>query len=148
MIPIQNTKTLIMVPPELKDNGDYTTNNYVDTLGWDHLRVLWIVGTLDTTIGSTAEGSAPKVEECDTTDGTYTDITGAALADSIAATEDDKIFCVDVDLHGCKRYLEVDPPHCGDGTTGACLCIIGILSRGETAPNTAAEAGFVEHIKA
>ena len=148
MIPIQNTKTLLMVPPELKDNGDFTTNNYVDTLGWDHLRVIFITGFTDITIGSTAEGTAPLIEECDTTDGTYTDITSAALADSIAATEDNSLFCIDVDLHGCKRYVEVQKPHSGDGDTGAYLCIIGILSRGETAPNTAAEAGFTEWIKA
>lgn len=147
MIPIQNVKCGILTPPQLKDNGAFAGNTYIDTLGYDNLRVLFIVGTLDETIGSGTGGTAAlQVQECDTTDGSYTDITGAATADAIAATEDDSLFAIDINLHGCKRYVNVEAPTSADGTTGGNLAVIGILSRGETAPNTATEAGLAEWI--
>jgi len=149
MIDIQNTKTAILLPPQLKDDGDFAGNVYVDTRGFNHARFLFIVGTVDEAIGSTAEGTAPKIEECDTTDGTYTDVTGAALADAIGATEDDSLFAIDVDLtKSHKRYMEVNAPHAGNGTTGCNLAIIAILSRPEIGPVNAADQGLTEHIKA
>ena len=149
MIPIQETKTQILLPPQLKDDGDAVGNTYIDTAGWNHLRVLFLVGTLDAAIGSTAEGTAPKLEECDTTDGSYTDVTDAALADAIADDEDDSLFGIDVDLlKSHKRYIEVNAPHVGNGTTGANLAIIGILSRPNIGPSSAAGQGLAELITA
>jgi len=151
MIDIEKTKVGILLPPQIKDNGNYASNTYIDTKGYSHLRVMFITGIVDATIGSTAEGTAPKLEECDTTGGTYADISDAALADSIAATEDSKVFAIDVDLTaGRKRYIQVNVPHSGDGTTGSNLAIIGILSR----PNyddhdgLATDAGLQELISA
>lgn len=152
VLEVQNSKSTLMLPPQLKNDGDFVGNLYIDTAGYEGglLRVKFLVGTVDAAIGSTAETAAPKLEECDTTDGTYTDITGAALADAIEATEDDKIFCIDVDLDKIhKRYIEVDPPHAGAGTTGCNLCIIGELYGPSGAgPDAAAEQGFAEHITA
>ena len=151
MIEVQNMKIGILTPPQIKNNGDFDTNTYIDTQGWNHLRVLFITGviTASSPIGSTAETTAPLVEECDTTDGSYTDVTDAALADAIADTEDGLLFAIDIDLTKThKRYMEVQAPHSGDGTPGAALAIIGILSRPEKGPGTAAEQGLTEHIKA
>jgi len=150
MIDIQNTKTCILLPPELKNNGDFAGNTYLDTAGWGHLRVEFITGTGDTTVGSTAEGTAPLVEQCDTTDGSYTAVTDAALADSISALEDDKLFAIDIDItKSHKRYMRVQAPHAGAGTTGNNLAIIGILSKpiGQ-GPGSAADQGLTEHIVA
>jgi len=152
MIPeVQNQFVKLLTPPQLKDNGDAAGNSYIDTCQngtrWGHLRVLIITGTIDAALGSTAEGTAPLIQECDTTDGTYSAVTGAALADAIAATEDDSIFGIDVDLRQAhKQYMQVQVPHAGDGTTGVNLCIIGILSKPEVAPVTAAARGLAEHI--
>ena len=152
----QNEYMKILMPWQLVDNGDFADNTYIDTIQngvrWDRLRVEFHVGTLDAAIGSTAEGTAPYLEECDTTDGTYTAVTGkdgaaAALADAIGATEDDSIFAIEVDLRDAhKRYMEVNVPHIGDGTTGGNLCIIGRLFGGGVAPTTAALRGLAEHI--
>jgi len=92
MIPVQNMKFVTLLQPETKNNGDFTNNTYADTQGWNHLRVLFITGviTASAPIGSTAEGTAPLVEECDTVGGSYTAVTGAALADAIADDEDNK----------------------------------------------------------
>ncbi len=151
MIEVQNTKIVILLQPETKNNGDFTNPTYVDTQGWNHLRILFITGviTASAPIGSTAEGTAPLVEECDTTGGSYTDVSGAALADAIADTEDNKLFAIDIDLtKSHKRYMQVQAPHVGDGTPGASLAIIGILSRPDVGPKDAAGQGLIEHIAA
>jgi len=149
MIEVQNQKTVILTPPQLKDAGALTGNTYVDTAGWSHLRVLFVIGTLDIGLGSTAAGTAPKIEECDTTDGSYTDVADAALADAIAADEDDKLFAIDVDLaKSHKRYMRVNAPTAGDGTNGVNAAIIGILSRPDIGPSSAAEQGLEELVTA
>jgi len=154
MIDVQNMKMAILTPPQLKDDGDFAGNTYVDTQGWNHLRVLFIVGTTDVAagdaIGSTAEGTAPLVEECDTTGGAYTAVASAALADSIQHDEDDKLFAIDVDLtKSHKRYMQVQAPHSAAGAVnGSNLAILAMLSRPERGPGNAAEQGLTEHIKA
>jgi len=151
MIEVQNMKIGILTPPQIKNNGDFDTNTYIDTQGWNHLRILFITGVITAAapIGSTAETTAPLVEECDTTGGAYTAVTGAALADAIADTEDGLLFAIDIDLaKSHKRYMQVQAPHSGDGAPGAALAIIGILSRPERGPGNAAEQGLTEHIKA
>lgn len=144
----QKTKKVLLLPPQLIDNDDFASNTYVDTMGWGYAEFLLIPGVVDAAIGSTAEGTAPLIEECDTTDGTYTDVTSAALADAIGATEDSLLFQIDVDLSKShKRYMEVQVPHAGDGTTGCNMAIICILSKPEgNAPITAAQRGLTEHI--
>ncbi len=145
MIDAQVQKVVTMLPPQLKDDGDFANNTYVDTSGFAHLRVLFIVGTTDAAIGSTAEGTAPKLEECDTTNGTYSAITGAALAAAIADDQSDTRRAIDLDLNRThKRYVQVTTPHAGNGTTGANLCILGMLSDGQSAPENAADMGLAE----
>lgn len=151
MIEIQNMKIVILTPPQVKNNGDFASNTYLDTQGYSHVRFLFITGviTASSPIGSTAEGTAPLIEECDTTGGTYTDVSGAALADAIADDEDSKLFAIDVDLtKSHKRYMQVQAPHSGDGTPGAALAIIGILSRPDIGPANAAGMGLEELIAA
>lgn len=150
MIPIQNTKSVLLTPPQLKDNGDLAGNTYVDVAGWGHVRFLFIIGTLDIALGSTAEGNALKIEECDATGGSYADVSGAALADAIAADEDDKLFAIDVDLaKSHKRYMRVNAPHAGDGIAGVNAAIIAILSKPSgNGPANAAGQGLEELITA
>jgi len=145
MIDVQAQKSVVMLSPQLANDGDFAGNAYVDTAGWGHLRVLLMTGEMDAAVGSTA----PKVEQCDTAGGSYTDVDGAALADAIGATEDDSFFAIDVDLRrDHKRYMQVNAPHAGAGTTGANLAIIGILSDPHIAPSDAAGQGLAEHVVA
>jgi len=149
MIEIQDMKFVNMLYPQLKDDGDFADNNYVDTSGWNHLRVLIQIGNLDIALGSTAEGTAPYVEECDTAAGSYTKVTGAELADAIAADEDGKLFAIDIDLRKThKRYMRLNAPHAGDGATGVNAAAIGILSKAEIGPKNAAGMGLAELITA
>ncbi len=147
MNPIENTKIVTMLPPQLKDNGAFAGNTYVDTSRFSDLRVMFIVGTLDAIIGSTDTSTAPFIEECDTTDGSYTAVTDAALSAVIGATDDNKNFSIAVDLRKAhKRFMRVNAPTAGDGTTGCNLCVVGELSSGQKAPESDAEAGFSERI--
>ena len=120
----EQVKYKILVPPQLKDNGAPSGLTYVDTKGYSHLRVLIEIGTTD--IATTA---APALYHCDTSGGTYAAITSAELADAIAATEDDKVFALDVDLTrgDIKRYVKCLVT-AGNGTTGTNLAVLGVLS--------------------
>lgn len=149
----QNTKKVLLLPPQLKDDGDFAGNTYVDTKGWGYAEFILAVGTTDVAagaaIGSTAEGTAPLIEECDESGGSYTALTGAALADSIAYDEDDSLFQIDVDLVNVshKRFMRVQAPHSAAGAVnGSNLCIICILSKPEIGPVDATGRGLAEHI--
>lgn len=147
MKPIQNTKRVVVLPPEGKDNTDFSAVTAVDISGWGHVRFEFLTGSLAAAIGSVAEGNALKIEECDTSGGTYSDVTGAALADAIADTEDNKAFAVDIDLQNGahKRYMRPATPHVGDGSaTLSYLTIIATLSKPEIGPVNAAEQGLDE----
>jgi hypothetical protein len=149
MIPVQEMKFVNMLYPQLKNDGNLDDNNYVDTKSWAHLRVLIQIGNTDAALGSTAEGNAVKVEECDQSGGTYSDVTDAALADAIANDEDGCLFAIDINLAKThKRYMRLNAPHAGAGSTGVCAAAIGILSRPAIGPKSAADAGLTEHITA
>ncbi len=145
-----NCKYALLLPPQLKDDGDFAGNTYVDVAGWGCAEFIFLVGTVDIAIGSTAEGTAPKIEECDTTGGTYTDVTGAALADAIADDEDDSLFRIKVDLaKSHKRYMQVTAPHAGDGTNGANAAVLCRLSKPiGNGPVSATQRGLAEDIAA
>lgn len=142
MIPIEQTKTVILVPPQLKDNGAPSGLTYVDTKGWAHLRVLIAVGTTDV-----ATSAAPLLQEDDVYNGSYANITSAALSAAIGAADDDKLYAIDVDLtKGRKRYIKCLIT-AGDGTTGTNLCVLGILSRKKTEDHDGlATAGNLEEL--
>jgi len=136
--------------PTPKDNGDFAGNTYVDTQGLGAVLFLMSTGDLAAAIGSTAETTAPLIEECDETGGTYTAVSGAALADAIADTEDNKLFGIFVDLtKNHKRYMRVQAPHAGDGSgTDSLLGIIAIGFPKDESPRNAAGMGLTELIEA
>lgn len=138
-----------LLPPQLKDDGDFAGNTYFDTQGLWAVLVLIHVGTTDIGMGSTAEGNAVKLEECDTSGGSYTDITNAALADAIADDEDNKLFGIYVDLTKThKRYLRINAPYAGDGTNGVNASAIAIGFPLDESPRSAAGMGLEELIEA
>ena len=144
MIPVELEKYVLLVPPQLKDNGAPAGLTYADTKGWGHIRVLVAVGTTD--IATTA---APLLQSCDTSGGSYANITSAALADAIADDEDGLLFAIDVDLTrgDVGRYVKMLNT-AGDGTTGTNLAVLGILSRPMSGSNAglAADSGLTELI--
>ena len=148
----QNNKSVMLLPPQLKDDGDFANNTYLDTLGWSYAEFLIAVGATDVVagdaIGSTAEGNALKIEECDTVGGSYTDVTDAVLADAIQYDDDSSFFRIDVALtKSHKRYMRVNAPHSAAGAAnGSNLCITGRLSGSSFGPINATERGLAEHV--
>ena len=130
MIPIANTKIVVITAPELKDDGSPTIA-YADTAGWSHARFLFVVGATD--IATTA---APTITESNVAGSGYVAITSpttAATSAAITADDDGKAYAIDVDLtRGArKRYLK--PTFvCGNGSTGTNICIVCILTRADS----------------
>ena len=146
---LKHIKVGQLLPPQLADDGDFAGNTYFDTQGLSGVLVLMNIGTIDAAIGSTAEGTAVTLEECDTTDGSYTEISSAVLSAAIPATDDNKLFGIHVDLSKShKRYLEIKAPHAGNGTTGANMGAVAIGFPADVMPNSAGEMGLEELIQA
>jgi hypothetical protein len=144
---LQQEKITLMLPPELKHNTTFTAQTPLDLAGAGEAKVEMLVGVTDVAVGTTNASTPPILEECDTTGGTYTEITGAALAAVIAATDDNKVFAINVpNLGGRKRYVRVKAPTAGSATTGANLCIRGVITKLDQGPVTAAERGYAAHI--
>ena len=144
---VQQLKFTQCLAPTPKDNGDFAGNTYVDTRGLKELAFLIETGDLAAAIGSTAEGNAVKVEECDTSGGSYTDVTSAALANAIADTEDNKLFYIIVDLKKShKRFMRVNAPHAGDGSGTDSLLSVVAIGVPDSMPVNAAGAGLQELI--
>jgi hypothetical protein len=149
MIGVQKTKRVILLRPQLKNNGAFENNTYVDCAGWGHLRVEFIIGDTDAAVGSGDASTPPKLEECDTTGGSYTDISGAALSAVLAANDDNKVKAIDVALTKThKRFVKVNAPTADTGSTGCNLCIIATLSRPNIGPKDADGQGLAELITA
>ena len=137
---IQGDEYAVLVPPQLIDNGAPAGITYTDMKDAYHATFILTLGTTD--VATTA---APKVQECDTTDGTYNDVTGAALADAPAAGEDDTNFVINVDLRKLpspKRYMKLLLT-AGNGTTGTNMSVICIKKKNKGAEN-ATDAGVTE----
>jgi hypothetical protein len=133
-----------MVPPEaIKDNGSFTSAA-LDTKGADYAEILAILGATD------IEMSTLKVQECATSGGSYSDVTGLVFGTSTntggstsevpAATDDDTIYKFEIDVRYTERYLKIVATY-GDGTVGGFFTAVAILSRLGESPKTAALAG-------
>jgi len=139
----------LLTYPQLKDNGALANNTYIDTQGLSALLILIQIGAIDIGFGSTAASTPPLVEECDTTGGGYTAVTGAALSACPGANDDGKMYGIYVDLSKThKRYMQVQAPTAADGTAGVAAAIVAIGFPSDVMPRSAAEMGLAELISA
>lgn len=149
MISGQNSKYVIVTSPAaIVDAGSFTTNS-IDTAGYDYLQVIVTVGALDIAM------TALKLQTSDT-DGSYGDLTGAVFGTSTnidgstsalpSATDDNKLFVIEVDLRGKKRYFDLVATM-GDGSVGGFVAAVAVLSKGEISPLTAAASGCDEILR-
>jgi len=142
--PLEHVKYVAITPPAaLIDNASATTAE-IDTQGWDYLTIVAHLGATDIAM------TALKVTESDTTGSGHADVTGLVYGTSTdidgstsalpTATDDNGFFVFNIDLRARKRFIDVTAT-VGDGTSGAYLTIIGILSRGDTAPTSVSGMG-------
>jgi hypothetical protein len=141
---LQNKVVGITPPAALIDNAAVTTAA-VDTLGYTVAEIYVYIGATDIAL------TALKLQECDTSGGTYTDIDGTvygtdtdisgAVSTLPSATDDNKIFKFEVDLLGRKRFLDLNAT-VGDGTTGAYVTAWAVLSAPSEMALTASDRGY------
>ena len=132
-----DAKAGLVASPQLKDNGAATVA-YVDTLGYAHATFLLLLGAIDIECDA-------KLTESDVSGSGYADITDAAIT-QLDGDDDDKMVAIEVSLTGRKRYLK-PVITVGDGSAGAYLAAVVILTRGEQSPANAAAAGLAELVK-
>lgn len=139
-IGLETSKVLNVTPPAaIVDNAAFTTAA-VDTKGYRRCTFLVVLGALDIAL------AAFKLRESDD-DGSadaYADVDGADFSvDGVlpAATKDNKIYAIRVDLRGRERYLDLTLTG-GDGTLGTYATVIAILENPEIIPTTAAGRGL------
>lgn len=144
---LKRAKWQLITPPSLKDKAAFDVG-YIDTQGLSAVAFILATGDMDIAVGSGNATTAPKIVECDTTSGTYTDVTGAALGAAIADDQDNTLRGIFVDLTKThKRYMTVSAPTAGDGTTGVNLAIIAAGFPSEQFPASATEAGLSELVE-
>lgn len=133
----------ILPPAAIKDNAAFTfkgsngtDSNYVDTAGFKWARFRLFLGATDI-----AFAVAPKISEATAIDGTgAADITGAALT-APGASDDNKVYIIDVPLEGRQRFLQMVAT-AGDGTAGTYAAAHVELFGYENDPQTYAGYGL------
>jgi len=144
MIHMQDVKVLQSVPPAaIVDDASYAFAE-IDTIDFDYATILISLGATDIAM------TALKVQESDVSATGLVDVTGLIFGtsngiDGVASTlpsagDDNTVFIFDIDLRNRKRFLDVVAT-IGDGTAGAFLSALTILSRASNVVNTAAERG-------
>ena len=154
MFPVASKQFVVYQPQAIVNNAALTCN-VIDTLGYRRCRISFYLGATDIAL------SALKVQEADAKSSSTAltsgaDITGAVYGTSTndagstsslpSATDDNKIFTVEIDLRGRKRYL-LPAATVGSGSTGAFLCIVAELFDGENVPTTATQKGLAQNLR-
>src|SRR5438445_2550024 len=139
----QQIKVVSVTPPAAIVNNAAFVTATVDTMGWDEIQWVIILGALDIAI------AAMKLQESDASNMSgAVDVSGADFSVSPAtlpsATDDNNLFGIFAKCGGSrKRYQDLSLTG-GNGATGSFATVIAILSKGETVPSTAAGRGFTQ----
>jgi len=140
----------VIAPAAIKDDGAYTTVE-IDTLGFDYAEVIFHIGATDIAIATLA------MQQSSTSGNGFADITGLIVGTSAdidgtttvlpSATDDNTLVIFQIDLRDKERYLDLSAT-AGDGTAGTFASAICRLSRAAIQPNTVAEFGGGDVLRA
>jgi len=139
-----NQKAVTIVHSEaIVDNAAFTTVE-VDTIGFNHAKVVIFVGTTDV-VFTTLKMTSSNVAGSGHADITGADFDGSTDIDGNtstlpSATDDNKFFIVDLDLRGIDRYLDLSAT-AGNGAAGTWMNATCILSEPDEGLITAADMG-------
>lgn len=147
MIDIQNMKLVNIIPPAaILDDASATVLNYIDTIGYDYLTMVFQLGATD------IAAVAAYLTECATSGGSYTAITGAAFSGTTGegrlptATDDNGLFVIYWYLGGAGLRYVKPVFTAGNGSSGTFVSGIAILSNGEQPPFDATTRGLTGQI--
>jgi hypothetical protein len=143
---MQNTlsqKIVLLTPPAALVNNGAVTVASVDTLGYDFVDLIVILGATDIAL------TTMKVTQSDD-DSSYGDLAnslyGAGSAPALpTATDDNHMFAWHLRKAGKKRYFKPSIV-VGNGSTGAFVTVVAILSRAAEMPNTATKRGLTAEV--
>ena len=126
----------VIRPSTIVDNASFTTTE-IDTLGFGYATFVFSFGTADIAM------VALKLQESDTSGSGMADIPGTIVGTSASiqgtsttlpsATDDGKIWILQADLRGRKRYLDLLAT-AGDGSAGTYASCVCILTKAQQAP--------------
>ena len=136
-IEIQRMKTVLAIAPQ--SLGSATAAEIeVDARGWHNAKFIIQIGAA----AASANISVAKVQSAPTTGGSQTDITGASIpAATIDGDSDNTIHTIEVDLtdRSIGQFLSMVFT---SSTANVVECsVLCVLSRGNSSPTTATEAG-------
>ena len=152
---MQEVKILNAIPPGVKKDNAAFVANVVDTKDWERATFIFTLGDSDIAM------AALKVQEADAASDATTltsgaDVTGAIFGTSTntagstsglpSATDDNKVYTVEMDLRGRKQYLQLQAT-AGDGSTGTYGSAICILSRGKIISATVTDRGIAQTLR-
>ena len=132
-VQLQDCKVECVIPPQTITIADAaTTYGYIDTLGWDHLKLILVAA-----IEASSSNMCDKLSISEGTNSTAaTAITallgGTAFTIPLYDTDEGATVVFDIDLRKRERYLRVNHSSGADST----CAVIGILSRGKVMPGT------------
>jgi hypothetical protein len=132
MIEAQACKYAVAIAPAAIIDNTSATVTAVDARGYSYVELPVQIGATDIAV------TVLKLTECDTSGGTYTDITGATFsagtsADGVAlalpaSTDDNQVHAFQVNMVGRKPFLKLVCTF-GDGTVGGFVACTARLSR-------------------
>lgn len=131
MIASQMATYAAAIPPAaILDNASATASE-IDCAGANYAEVIVALGATDIAM------TALKLQEGDTSGGSFTDITGASWDGGLntqgtalelpSATDDNQVCVFQVNLDGRKRFLKLVATF-DDGTAGGFVCAVARLS--------------------
>lgn len=123
-------KTVQSIKPQNQDGDGAVNGNGVDRVGFEGCVAAFNAGAH--TGSPTAVAITCKLQECDTIDGTYTDITGA----SVTIDDQNQHKELNVDLQGCERYIRAQMAVAFTGGTSPTIDIAAdiVLGNPKTLP--------------
>lgn len=139
---LQNVKWQNITPAAaIVDNAAVTTAT-IDTKGFTKLLIIVALGALDIAV------AAMKLQHSVNSNmSSPSDISGADFSVSPltlpAATDDNKLYGIFVDLRGKRRYLDLSLT-AGDGAAGTYVSVLAGLYGAAEHPNSATERGFAQ----
>jgi hypothetical protein len=139
---LQKVKTVwITKPAAIVDNAAFTTDIF-DTKGFKKARVVVGLGALDIAIAAMKLRHGNDSGLSDGADLSGADFSVAPLT-LPAATDDNKLYAIHLDLRGKKRYFDLSLTG-GDGATGTFAVAWVDLYDAYESPNSATERGFAQ----
>lgn len=125
-------KTVRALSPQSDSGGSAVNGAAIDRMGYDSLVATVITGAIS---GSpTTTSMAVKVQHCDTSGGTYADVTDATATITAA----DSVAEINVDCRALKRYVRVTETTTFSGGSTPAVLVGGTIALGQPSVGPAA----------